>query len=337
MLSTRMKTGGTKWGSIPVSVIGVVLLVLASCQEKKPAEVPSPISVSVHPGDPSKAEIITSDIDLFWKAYDLLMQDTAGNPFQHEYLDKESTGLQDIIPTNRIENAETLKELVLSEHAYYDRVRASTFKSKSYAKQIRAAYYALKYVYPEAVFPPVYLTIGRTTGIGMDTENGLVITVETLADSAFTTHYGRPTFDLDLLPFVVAHEIIHFLQKDNEADQTLLKHCIREGSADFISEMVSGEKMKLCNGPHVYSYGDAHEAALWNEFKANLSSDELAPWLYSEVPDERPQNLGYWMGYQIVASYYEQATDKHQAIQDILNISDYPAFLQRSGYADGFE
>lgn len=40
------------------------------------------------------------------------------------------------------------------------------------------------------------------------------------------------------------------------------------------------------------------------------------------------------MGYKICQSYYEELADKKQAVHDILNISDYPAFLARSRYAE---
>jgi hypothetical protein len=42
------------------------------------------------------------------------------------------------------------------------------------------------------------------------------------------------------------------------------------------------------------------------------------------------------MGYQIVAQYFAKATDKKQAIYDILNIKDYNEFLRKSGYLDDF-
>jgi hypothetical protein len=37
--------------------------------------------------------------------------------------------------------------------------------------------------------------------------------------------------ELDLIPYIVAHEIIHFLQPEGDS---LLKHCLREGSAEWV-------------------------------------------------------------------------------------------------------
>jgi len=39
------------------------------------------------------------------------------------------------------------------------------------------------------------------------------------------------------------------------------------------------------------------------------------------------------MGYRIVEAYYRGAPDKSQAILDILSVTDYAMFLEKSGYA----
>ena len=68
-----------------------------------------------------------------------------------------------------------------------------------------------------------------------------------------------------------------------------------------------------------------------------MNSTSYIDWLYgTSKKDARPNDLGYWMGYQIVAQYFAKATDKKQAIYDILNIKDYGEFLKKSGYLDSF-
>lgn len=51
----------------------------------------------------------------------------------------------------------------------------------------------------------------------------------------------------------------------------------------------------------------------------------------------RPRDLGYWLGYRIVRRYYEDAADKQRAVRDILGLTDFAAFLGRSGYAERME
>jgi hypothetical protein len=50
---------------------------------------------------------------------------------------------------------------------------------------------------------------------------------------------------------------------------------------------------------------------------------------------DRPADLGYWMGYRITKSYFERASDKRQALRDILTIKDFDRFLANSRYDGG--
>ncbi|EZH73786.1 hypothetical protein ATO12_17795 [Aquimarina atlantica] len=317
-----------------ILILGILFLIV-SCKQTKEKSFEKQSKSSKFAENPDDIKLITSDIDLFWESYDKLLKDTINNSFE-AYLRNGSIGLKDFVP-DRIESAEKLKELVLSEKQYYSNIRSSSYKILNFKKQIIASCYALEYVYPEAVFPPVYFLIGRTTSGGTASKNGLMIALEVYSDGNFTTDYGRPSLDIEIMPNIVIHELIHFLQKDNPKDETLLKHCIREGTADFIAELVSGEKTRLANGPDVYPYGEKNEQELWIEFNNSRNSKELSPWLYSQTPDGRPQNLGYWMGYKIVEAYYQKSNDKKKALLDILNIDNYDQFLEQSEYSKKFE
>src|SRR5688572_12368016 len=47
--------------------------------------------------DPGKVQLVTTDVDNFWKAYDLAQKDTASRLeiYKHHYVDAGSVGLQD--------------------------------------------------------------------------------------------------------------------------------------------------------------------------------------------------------------------------------------------------
>jgi hypothetical protein len=49
---------------------------------------------------------------------------------------------------------------------------------------------------------------------------------------------------------------------------------------------------------------------------------------------DKPADPGYFVGYKICQSYYQEMADKKQFVHDILNITDYPAFLAKSRYAE---
>ncbi len=58
-------------------------------------------------------------------------------------------------------------------------------------------------------------------------------------------------------------------------------------------------------------------------------------WMFSHPSDpEQPVDLGYVIGARIVEAFYDKAEDKKQAVQEILSITDYESFLERSGYSE---
>lgn len=131
---------------------------------------------------------------------------------------------------------------------------------------------------------------------------------------------------------IVIHELIH-IEQNTAASNTLLARSINEGAADFISELVLGYNLNA----RIHEYGNAHEKELWEKFRKQMDGENVDEWLYNGFDPTRgyPQDLGYYIGYRICRSYYNQAQDKKQAVKDILEIQDFKAFLEKSGYAGG--
>jgi len=199
----------------------------------------------------------------------------------------------------------------------YDKSRNVLQSLESKKKRIKAIYTAMKYWYPESTFPPIYFVFGRFNTGGTVSEDGILIGTEKLNN-------------LDGLPALAAHELIHFQQKIF-GDNSLLKQSILEGSADFIGELISGEHINQV----AFDYGEAHENNLCEEFILLMSQEDLIDWLYgTSGKDDRPNDLGYWMGYKITAAYFNKQEDKQQAIHNIINIDDPYKFLLESGYLD---
>ena len=268
---------------------------------------------------PDSARFVTSDIDKFWKAYDDFKKDTTVNTFGPEYIAVGSEGVAGFTP-NRIQSAEHLYQVVKKRKDDYAKVRANTLRIKEKEKQSRSTFYALKYLYPAAKFPPVYFVIGAYNSGGTSGKQGLFIGAEMQTN-------------IDGIPGIIAHELIHFQQTWPGGDPTLLQQSILEGSADFIGEMISGAR----GNEAANNYGNMHADKLYQEFVSKMNGTDYNDWLYgTSKKDDRPNDLGYWIGYQIIAHYYARATDKKQAIYDILNIKDYTDFLKKSGYLDKY-
>lgn len=287
--------------------------------------------------DPDAAKIVTSDIDLFWKAYDKAKPENDLVIYRDEYLKKGSVGLKEFTRL-RIGNSCGLVDMINKAPRYYAALREPSLKVASYEKQIRASFHKLKEIYPAATFPDVYFVIGKMNSAGTASDAGLFIGVD-----MFGKNPGAPLDELldwhravigstDRLPNIVAHELVHFEQKYPN-DNTLLGLALKEGIADFIAELIAGDTIN----PHLHKYGDPIEKDLWGQFKKEMTGTDVSNWLYQgDKAKDKPADLGYYMGYKIAESYYKNVADKKQAVKDILEIQDFPKFLASSHYEEKF-
>jgi hypothetical protein len=292
--------------------------------------------------DPDKARFVTSDIDNFWRAYDLAAKETDRARrvaiYQAEYLDKGSAGLKDFIRL-RIKSADDLVKAIERLPRYYGSIRPGTLRVRDMEKRIRESFHKFKELYPDAVFPDVYFLIGIANTGGTTSKNGLLIGAEMYGSNPETPREELPDWmkavlsPAEKLPAIVAHESCHFNQKYSEL-KTLLSKAIQEGSCDFIGEKIAGDTIN----PAQKVYGDQHEAALWREFEIEMNGASTKNWMYNGATvKDKPTDLGYYIGYKISQSYYNQAKDKRQAIRDILEIKDFPDFLEKSRYREKFD
>jgi len=280
---------------------------------------------------PFAMRLVTEDVARFWQAFDASETEGAA-AFDRLYLKPGTPGLQDFVE-NRIVSAQHLFETVQSHRRYYRSLRAATIDVSRFQKSIQASFFALEYLYPDANYPDVTFVIGALNSAGTSSSHGLIIGLDMygrspdMPDQELNRWLKDVVKAISDLPYIVAHELIHFEQLEPKSE-TLLAAVLHEGSADFLGELISGRQINDL----AHAFGFAHEAELWREFQQRMNGNDFKGWLYSESPG-RPNDLGYWMGYCISRAYYDRAPDKRKAVRDILNIADFPQFLARSGYA----
>lgn len=266
--------------------------------------------------NPFDAQFVTEDVDRFWSAFEKI--DELGVKAFEGYIDKGTNGVKDFIPY-RIINADSLYHMVQRRKSDYLRSKDVLDDLESKRKRIRSIYTSMKYWYPDAVFPPVYFVIGRFNTGGTVSEAGIIIGTEMQKD-------------LKGLPGLIAHELIHYQQK-NEGDLDLLLQSLNEGSADFIGELISGEHINST----AFNYGEEHLDTLCKEFVLLMHQENYTDWLYgTSGKDDRPNDLGYWIGYKITEAYFNKQENKHEAIKSILTISEAQKFVQESGFLDKY-
>lgn len=117
----------------------------------------------------------------------------------------------------------------------------------------------------------------------------------------------------NIIPLNV-HEYVHTQQTG--FGNSLLGRSLFEGTCDFVTELVTGKAMPLS----YMAYGPMHEAELKEKFQIEMFNPFLDNWFYNQT-NEHP-DLGYYMGYAICRSYYQQATNKKQAIKEMIEL-DY--------------
>jgi hypothetical protein len=294
---------------------------------------------SVTNRDPARVRFVTSDIENFWRAYDLaaVEPDRARRVeiFQREYLERGSAGLQDFVRL-RIKSAEELVRALERTPRYYASIREATRRVGALDSVMRASFQRFREFYPDAVFPDVYFVIGISNTGGTVSSNGLLIGAEMYGMGPATPLDELPAWlasvlkSVESLPAIVAHESCHFNQSYPEP-RTLLGKSIQEGSCDFIGELISGATVN----PEQAVWAEPRQAELWREFEPEMAGSDYRNWLYNGAgAGDRPGDLGYYIGYRIVRAYYEAAPDRSQALREILQITDFPAFLEASRYRE---
>lgn len=289
--------------------------------------------------DPAAARLVTEDIPRFWAAFDARTTLGTARAIDSLYFAPGTLGLKDWIRL-RLTDAKTMAATVDKVPGYYASARASTLRIAADEPKIRAAFTKLKSLYPDAIFPDVYFLIGRLSSGGTTSPHGLLIGAEMYGRTTDSALAGLGPWlrqvlsTVDRVPAIVAHELVHYQQASRS--NSLLGHSLREGSADFVAELLTSDNINA--HVHAWVHADSsRDAALWQEFSRDMMGNDYKQWFSSDNVALRPKDLGYYMGYRIAQAYYDSRADKMAAIKDILTTRDPASFLAASGYASRFK
>ncbi|HEY1758577.1 MAG TPA: DUF2268 domain-containing putative Zn-dependent protease [Bryobacteraceae bacterium] len=286
------------------------------------------------------ANLVTSDIDNFWRAYDAGQPGRRAEAFQKLYFDVASPGLKDFI-ASRITSAEELAKTVDEAPKFYASIRKTTNQVAAQRDSILRDLARFQELYPEARFPTVYFLIGRLTSGGTTGPSGLLIGTEVnaLGDVVDTTElqqtrasFLRAMGTIDHLPLIVVHELVHSQQKFRGGNN-LLNQSMKEGAADFVTDMVANSTINA----YARDWAEAHHDGLFQQFARDWAAApaRTSGWLYNydQVKGDQPADLGYWIGAEICRSYYERAADKNAAFATIVRMENPEAIVKGSSYA----
>lgn len=295
--------------------------------------------------EPDRVELVTSDIELFWTMYDREKPLYTRDEVLQQYVGPGSEALKRFY-ADKIEPSDALLPLLNSwiDRMYYDDIRGIAGRIHEQQPAISEVLAAFKNHYAEAIFPRrIHFVIGAMNTGGVVLPNGQVVIAAEMygltekAETGYLDPWLQQTLQTaDRLPILVLHEIVHLQQRRHSpapADDTLLERALREGGADFITQLVTGDFLNR----HLLAYGNPREQALWEAFSKRMNRQDYSGWLYNgQSSDERPADLGYFIGYKIAEYYYRRSDDKDAAVRAIIEMKDGAAFLEASGYARQF-
>jgi len=291
------------------------------------------------------SKIYTSDIDNYWVAYDSVINSkdlTKQIDFiQKLYIDKASEGLKEFIADNN-NTAELYVKNILDFPKFWKSIRPKTLNIKSYVNEINE--YMLKYkeLYPNFKQPVIFFTIGCLNsggrpGIGKVLIGAEIACADKTIDASELDSWLQSVFqDNKDLIYLVLHEAGHTQQKEEDENSNLLEDCIQEGACDFLTELLM---QKEIISPYM-TFGKTNEKKVWIVFQKEMFGKEKSRWLYNGSQAPKGQaDIGYFIGYVICKSYYENSKNKKKAIKEIIELEMKPKkvlkFLEKSKYNGG--
>ena len=290
-----------------------------------------------------KKYIETSDIKKFWIAFDSVKNSNAINKtqiFENIYIENASKGLKDFIKSRDFTSEKWIKSFT-EYPKFWNSIRPKTENIHKDFNQVEKIYKKFQKIYPEFNPPKIYFTIGILKGGGTVINGNLIIGSELASSDKFVDYSELPKNYQDRMKinsgimFLTTHELVHTQQNlNNSYKANLLGNCLKEGSADFLAELILNKKVEA---PYI-DFGMKNQCEIWEEFKKEMYGQDFQNWLSNTAAiKDRPADLGYFIGYIITKNYYKNSLNKKQAIKEILTLdfADENAtknFLKKSKY-----
>lgn len=274
-------------------------------------------------------QFVAKDIDNFWAAFDKITA-TKDSAAQYQYLknlylDQGTEGLKSLIQVRNYQPKEFIDAIKLYPK-FWQSLRANSLNTQAHYPEIEADIAKLKNIYPPLKPATLFFLIGAFRTNGTILENRVLIGAELALGDETTVIEEFPEFRQNFfrehqpkrnLALLCTHEYVHTQQREPVED--LLSYCIYEGVAEYISCLATG---KASNTPAI-AFGKANQTKVIDQFLKDLHFGNLYNWLWGENRNElKIRDLGYYIGYEICERYCNMASDKTQAIKDLIEL-DY--------------
>jgi Predicted Zn-dependent protease (DUF2268) len=277
--------------------------------------------------------IITDDVTRFYAVYEAAGGHPTAEQLDRDYLAPGTQGLHEFAKLRNVTGARIAATLAEHPETYIN-ARRCLAVLPAVKRRLAASFAKLAALYPAAKFPPVTIVVGRGRPVGITNPSGVTMGLEALCAADFMD----PDVE-DRFVHTVAHEYGHIQQSAalqaldaGDPGATVLRMSLMEGVGEFTAELISG-------GVGQYQHAGwtkGKEAAIETAFVRDQDKTDLSAWLYNGPGDAaHPGDLGYWVGYRIVKSYYAHARNKRAALKEIFAMPDAKSFVAKSGWRPG--
>ena len=282
-----------------------------------------------YPTNPENAQLIYSDVENFVEAFEKLQHTTDTITVLNKYYFDEATpGLKEYISRHNLTPA-LLKNAIQKDPERYHKIAGFLGNQESFRPEFKETMLQFSEVLPSAMYPPTYLLVGANRGIAQASKFGQLVTITRVLDREVA------------LKKLIVHELAHFQQAISMGIQTygalyaspnnMLGLCLREGGAEFITSLVLND-ITQSKG---LEYFNSNEYSLKTRFIQDLSQHDAQYWLWDSIDDlNTPALLGYVVGFKICDAYYQRASNKENALQEILLMTTPETVLELSKYLE---
>lgn len=295
----------------------------------------------------NNTNVFTSDIDLFWTAYDSIRSTNDSLKQAHFlktlYLDKGSPGLQKMRQARNYTEAEYL-QAIQNYPLFWDAIRKNTYKAKTVGADIELGLEQLYDLYPNLKPAKIYFTIGALRSNGTTMDSTVLIGSELAFANAETPTNELPDYLSHLESFfktnpgehsvfLNVHEYVH-TQQSTTIGYNLLAQTVLEGAAEFVAE----KALETASPNPQINFGRANDAKIKAAFEQEMFSPIVYNWIWNSADNDFGiRDLAYYVGYMICKNYYHKAADKALAIQTMIelnynNEASLIDFVEQSGY-----
>ena len=288
--------------------------------------------------------LVFQDIERFQRAHARIRRGASAISAMEWYIGGGTDGLKAYTKTYGLAAVDFAASLA-NYPKFYARLTDVRKRNRPYEADIARAAHRLRVLVPALPEVPIYFFVG-VMGHGATVKEvttapevqglGVLVPIENLSRSGETEIESARWASLDDLSQLTTHELAHVAQVQYQglvryrviyrerARGTHLAYAIREGGADFLSQLASGR----LRARHRYLL--EREAELWREFSKLLYQPAGASrgWFSGsgEHPLDRPPQLGYAIGWSMCRLFYHRSSDKAVALREILSANELEDF-----------